>query len=193
VRTIGGSGYHHGNLRRVLLDAALDAIAEAGPAGWSLRELARRAEVSHAAPTHHFGDKTGVLTALAAEGYEAFADALEREVGDFRRVGVAYVRFAIDHPAYFTVMFRPDLYRVDDPAVAAGRERARTILVDGARSLSPATELDRAVTLAAWSCAHGFAHLWSSGALSESVSGDPEQTARAVFDAMFGEVNADGR
>jgi AcrR family transcriptional regulator len=68
--------YHHGDLRRAVLDAAVAAIAESGPAALSLRDLARRAEVSHAAPAHHFGDKAGVLTALAAEGYALLADAL---------------------------------------------------------------------------------------------------------------------
>lgn len=189
---IGSSGYHHGNLRRVLLDAALEAIVEQGPTAWSLRELARRANVSHAAPAHHFGDKTGVLTAVAAEGYELFADALERESHDFQRVGLAYVRFALESPAYFTVMFRPDLYRVDDPDVAAARDRARAVLVAGARTFAAGTAPDRAVVLAAWSCAHGFAHLWSSGALPESVAGDPERTAGEMFRSLFGGSHADG-
>ena len=91
--------YHHGDLRRAVLDAAVAAIAESGPAALSLRDLARRAEVSHAAPAHHFGDKAGVLTALAAEGYALLGDALletHDRTGDFLEVGVAYVRtFAV--------------------------------------------------------------------------------------------------
>src|SRR5918994_1639788 len=77
--------YHHGDLRRTLLAAAVDAIAESGPTALSLRDLARRAGVSHAAPAHHFGDKAGLLTALAAEGYELLGEALETAVrtGDF--------------------------------------------------------------------------------------------------------------
>ena len=63
------SSYHHGNLRRVLLDGALEAIAENGVAAMSLRDVARRAGVSHSAPAHHFGDKAGVLTAIAIEGF----------------------------------------------------------------------------------------------------------------------------
>ncbi|WP_134712758.1 TetR/AcrR family transcriptional regulator [Saccharomonospora xinjiangensis] len=192
---MGSSGYHHGNLRRALLDAALHAITEHGATAWSLRELARRANVSHAAPAHHFGDKTGVLTAVAAEGYAMFADTLERQSHDFRQVGVAYVRFALENPAHFTVMFRPDLYRVDDPAVVAGRDRARAVLSEGARTLTPEAasgESDRAVALMAWSCAHGFAHLWLSGAFPESIGNDPEQAAHAVFGAMFGAVGLGG-
>src|SRR4051794_10810015 len=73
---IGHVPYHHGDLRRALLDTALEAITEQGPAAVSLRDVARRAGVSHAAPTHHFRDKAGLLTALAAEGWTLLADAL---------------------------------------------------------------------------------------------------------------------
>src|SRR5215213_11204294 len=71
--------YHHGDLPRALLEAAVQAIAEVGPAAVSLRDLARRVGVSHAAPAHHFGDKRGLLTAVAAEGYRLFAAALRDE------------------------------------------------------------------------------------------------------------------
>ncbi|HEX8804061.1 MAG TPA: TetR/AcrR family transcriptional regulator, partial [Acidimicrobiales bacterium] len=111
--------YHHGNLRRELLDAAAAAIEEGGPAALSLRNLAQRAGVSHAAPAHHFGDRAGLLTALAAEGYQRLADALEAAGagGDFLEAGLAYVRFATTHPAHFLVMFEPSLYRAGDPGV----------------------------------------------------------------------------
>ena len=68
--------YHHGDLRRTMLAAAVSAITESGSAAVSLRELARRAGVSNAAPTHHFGDKAGLLTAVAAEGYDLLAEAV---------------------------------------------------------------------------------------------------------------------
>ncbi|MEO3924776.1 TetR/AcrR family transcriptional regulator [Micromonosporaceae bacterium B7E4] len=182
------SPYHHGNLRRAIIDAALTATEEAGPSGWSLRELARRAGVSHTAPVHHFGDKTGVLTAVAAEGYRLFADALEQTAGDFFEAGVAYVRFAEQNRGYFDVMFRPDLYRADDPAVTAARERARGVLVTGARGLSPTPEQDRAVMLGVWSIVHGFASLWLSGAITESTTGDAATTARSVFQVMLDQL-----
>ncbi|HEV7962299.1 MAG TPA: helix-turn-helix domain-containing protein, partial [Actinoplanes sp.] len=105
--------YHHGDLRRALLDAAAEVIEEQGPAALSLRDLARRAGVSHAAPTHHFGDKAGLLTALATEGYGLLVAELAEEwaaTHSFLEQGVAYVRFAIRHRAHFEVMFRPDLY-----------------------------------------------------------------------------------
>src|ERR671917_271025 len=94
--------YPHGHLRRALLDTALEAIAEHGPAAVSLRDVARRAGVSHAAPTHHFRDKTALLTALAAEGWSLLADALGEATADgrdFAELGVAYVVFATSHPA----------------------------------------------------------------------------------------------
>ncbi|WHT22285.1 TetR/AcrR family transcriptional regulator [Crossiella sp. CA-258035] len=173
--------YHHGDLRRTLLDAAVTAITDAGPAGFSLRELARRAGVSHAAPVHHFGDKAGVLTALATEGFDKLAEALSgaaERTGSFAEVGVAYVRFAIGHRAHFEVMFRPELYRTDDPALTTARERANEVLVSGVRSVRPeGVELGE---IAAWSLVHGFATLWLSGALPADLGRDPESAARAI-------------
>ncbi|MER5325795.1 TetR/AcrR family transcriptional regulator [Streptosporangium roseum] len=186
MRQIKQPAYHHGNLRRAIIDAALEAIAESGPAGWSLRELARRAGVSHAAPAHHFGDKAGLLTAVAAEGFQVFADTLERAADDVLEVGVAYVRFAIDHRPYFEVMFRPELYRMDDPSLKDARERAAHVLVASAGRLSPSPEQERLTTIAAWSLAHGFAGLWLSGALPETSHGDPEAIARSVIQLFFG-------
>ncbi|TDC60592.1 TetR/AcrR family transcriptional regulator, partial [Streptomyces hainanensis] len=194
------ASYHHGNLRRAVMDAALEAIDESGPTGWSLRALARRAGVSHTAPVHHFGDKAGLLTAVAAEGYRLFADELEAEAaanGEFREVGVAYVRFAVRHRAHFTVMFRTELYRGDDPELVAARDRAGAVLAAGARGLSsrlPGAE-GRALTLAAWSAAHGFASLWLDGALAESRDPEqnPEDIARQVFRVVFGGDRREGR
>jgi AcrR family transcriptional regulator len=182
--------YHHGNLRQAVLTAAVEAITEVGPAGVSLRDLARRAGVSHAAPAHHFGDKAGLLTALAAEGYGLLADALadaQVRTQDFLEVGVAYVRFAVDHRAHFEVMFRPDLYQPDDPAVRAARERASNALSGGIGSLpSGRAGTDaRIAGVAAWSLVHGFATLWLNGALSPELGADPETLARAVAAILF--------
>lgn len=186
MREINQPGYHHGNLRRVIIDAALRAIGESGPAGWSLRELARRAGVSHAAPAYHFGDKTGLLTAVAAEGFQLFADSLVSAGDDVFEVGVAYVRFAVGHRPYFEVMFRPELYRTDDPDLRSARERAAQVLVTCGAKLSPSPEQERLTTIAAWSLTHGFAHLWLNGSLSESAHGDPETIARSLVHLVFG-------
>ncbi|MER8264610.1 TetR/AcrR family transcriptional regulator [Streptomyces griseus] len=184
--------YHHGDLRRVILDAALDAIATNGPGALSLRDLARRAGVSHAAPAHHFKDRTGLLTAVAAEGYALFADALAG-APDLRERGVAYVRFAATHPAHFQVMFQPDLHRTDDPDLLAARARATEALRAGVAELPPAGrgEDDRLAGVAAWSLAHGFATLLVSGNLADAMERrDPEEAFRSLADLIF---TAEGR
>ncbi|MGW3581556.1 TetR/AcrR family transcriptional regulator [Streptomyces rubiginosohelvolus] len=184
--------YHHGDLRRAILTAALDVIAAEGPAALSLRDLARRAGVSHAAPAHHFKDRTGLLTAVAAEGYALFADALAG-APDLRERGVAYVRFAATHPAHFQVMFQPDLHRADDPDLLAARARATEALRSGVAGLSPAGRGDDQLAgVAAWSLAHGFATLLLSGNLADAMAGrDPEEAFRALTALVF--APEDGR
>ncbi|GAA3336099.1 TetR/AcrR family transcriptional regulator [Amorphoplanes nipponensis] len=180
--------YHHGDLRRALLAAAAEAIAEDGPAALSLRDLARRAGVSHAAPAHHFGDKKGLLTALAAEGFEELAAALRQawaSTGSFLELGVAYVRFATTRRAHFEVMWRPDLYHADDPALVAARERSGEALYSGVADLPDGGAGGgrgqvRETGLAAWSLAHGFATLWLSGSLPDMPE-LPDEVARAVL------------
>jgi AcrR family transcriptional regulator len=182
--------YHHGDLRRAILDAAVESIEAHGSAALSLRDLARRAGVSHAAPIHHFGDKAGVLTALAAEGYELLADALVAAGDDFVDAGVAYVRFAVTHKAHFEVMFRPDAYHRDDVEVTVARERAGQALVAGVHTRTARTGRQAELTgIAAWSLVHGFATLWLTGALPESLGEDLTVTARDVAKILF--QNAD--
>jgi AcrR family transcriptional regulator len=182
--------YHHGDLRQAVLTAALAVLGESGPAQLSLRDLARRAGVSHAAPAHHFGDKAGLLTAVAAQGYHLLADTLtaaQQSSADFLEVGVAYVRFAVDHRAHFEVMFRPDLYHPDDPEVAAARQRATDALYGGVGSVA-ATGRGPDIPLAgvaAWSLVHGFATLWLNHALPPTLGDDPETAARAVAAILF--------
>ena len=177
--------YHHGNLRRAVLDAAIAVIAESGSDALSLRQLASRIGVSHGAPAHHFGDRAGLLTAVAAEGYDLLGDALEvaHQQGDFLEVGLAYVRFAVDHPAHFLVMYQPSLYRVDDPAVVAARGRAAAALYGSAGTVgaaAPATD----VGLAGWCLMHGLATLWLADNL-HGVTDDPIALARAIAKITF--------
>lgn len=179
------AGYHHGDLRRAVLDAAVEAIGRVGVDGWSMRELAREAGVSHAAPAHHFGDKAGVLTAVAAEGFRLLADALEASEEDFLESGLAYVSFAVDHPAHFQVMFQPALYRADDEAVQEAEQRAGAILAERAGGLAGG---DEHTALAGWSIAHGFASLWLSGALRFPSRTDPVEAARPVLGLLLGDA-----
>ncbi|MFF3291757.1 TetR/AcrR family transcriptional regulator [Streptomyces sp. NPDC003023] len=171
--------YHHGDLRQAVLSAALDVIRVEGPSAVRLRDLARRAGVSHAAPAHHFKDRTGLLTAIAAEGYELLADALS-EAPDLRERGVAYVRFAIDHPAHFQVMFQPDLHRGDDPGLLAAKERASAELRAGVTTMDAVPDA-RIAGIGAWSLAHGFATLLLTHNLDEPVGDrDPADVFRAL-------------
>jgi AcrR family transcriptional regulator len=174
--------YHHGDLRRALMDAALHLVAEHGPAGLSLREVARRAGVSHAAPTHHFSNKAGLLTAIAADGYRMLAEALVAADRDgFRAQGVAYVVFATDHPAHFAVMRAPDLLNNDDPELLAARDRAGEQLRGGAATLRGADRpADPATPLAAWALVHGLASLLLEGNVRLEPGGDVASLAHAV-------------
>ncbi|OKJ52275.1 TetR family transcriptional regulator [Streptomyces sp. CB02009] len=178
------SSYHHGGLRQAVLDAALDVIAAEGPGALSLRDLARRAGVSHAAPAHHFKDRTGLLTALATEGYGLLAEALAA-APELRERGVRYVRFAIEHPAHFQVMFQPDLLRADDPDLLAAKERASAELRAGVAELTDVPDA-RTAGIAAWSLAHGFATLLLThnvtGALGER---DAEEYFRSLTGLLF--------
>jgi AcrR family transcriptional regulator len=182
--------YHHGDLPRALLEAAIQAIAEVGPAAVSLRDLARRTGVSHAAPAHHFGVKAGLLTAVATDGFERLAATLRQTheaTGSFLEVGVAYVRFAVTHRAHFEVMFRPELYHSDDPELVRAREQARSLLYPpaGEAANSPDSGGDLRAGVAAWSLVHGLATLWLNHNLPPQLGDDPEQIAREVAQHLF--------
>ncbi|MEO3786872.1 TetR/AcrR family transcriptional regulator [Actinocorallia sp. B10E7] len=174
--------YHHGDLRRAILAAALDVIAAEGPTALSLRDLARRAGVSHAAPAHHFKDRAGLLTAIAVEGYGLLAATLQK-AESLRDLGLQYVRFAAAHPAHFQVMFRPELLRPDDPELLAARERTRNQLHTAVEGYSD----DPAIgVMAAWSMAHGFATLLLSHNLDGLLDGrDPEEAFLSLTNEMF--------
>jgi AcrR family transcriptional regulator len=180
-----GRPYHHGDLRRVLLEEAVASLRESGPAALSLRDLARRAGVSHAAPAHHFGDKRGLLTAVAAEGFRRLSASLGatyEATGDFAEVGVAYVRFAVEERPYFDVMFRPDLYDPDDPDLVAARSASGAALYGPAATVSDAP-LEAGI--AAWSLVHGLATLGLAGNLPPEIGGDLAAAARQVTGYLF--------
>src|SRR5258705_6247301 len=111
-------------MEAVLLAKAAGLVADRGADGISLRELAREAGVSHAAPAHHFTDRRGLFTALAAQGWRMLADALAGARPDFIVAALAYVRVALDHPRHYAVMFDRSLVNPDDPALVAAEEAA---------------------------------------------------------------------
>lgn len=180
--------YHHGDLRAAILASAAGMVARRGAAELSLRELAREAGVSHAAPAHHFGDRRGLFTALAADGFTQLADALDRAHPDFHAAALAYVQFALSNPGHYSVMFEPALLDSADTRLAAARDRAGAALDAGIATLKPEQTSADSVTAAraAWSLVHGFVSLWTSGALADSRDGaDPVRIASQIAYALF--------
>jgi AcrR family transcriptional regulator len=171
--------YHHGDLRRALLGAAVQLIGETGPGAMSVREVARRAGVTHAAATYHFGDKAGLLTALAVDGYRLLGDAL-REAHETQRsfleIGVAYVRFAVTHRAHFEVMFRPELYHRDAEELLAAKAVTAALLYQA----DQVSDEELRSGIAAWAIVHGIATLWLNGNLPPRLGDDPEEITRVV-------------
>lgn len=165
--------YHHGDLRRAVLDRAVQIVAERGPLSLSLRAIAADIGVSHTAPRHHFGSNTGLLTAIAAEGFGILRDRLvdlRAAEAPFIEVGVAYVEFAVAHPGHFAVMFQPTLTDPDDPALTEASRGAFDELRTGVTAIAPqsSTEDAAAVVTAAWSLMHGLATLDLTGNLERS-------------------------
>src|ERR1700741_4496316 len=123
----GPRGYHHGNLKEALIRAALQLIAEKGPAGFTFAEAARFAGVSPAAPYRHFRDRDELLADVARRGFEQFATALEgawdggtpNPAMAFERVGRAYLAFARDEPAYYSAMFEAGVPLEASPELTA--------------------------------------------------------------------------
>lgn len=177
--------YHHGDLKSVILEQAAQLVAERGADGVSLRELARAAGVSHAAPAHHFVDRRGLFTALAAQGWRLLATALAQARPEFGDAALAYVRFAVDHPGHYEVMFDRSLVNPEDVELIAAQDAAGAELATGVGTLDDAraTEDPQAAALAAWSLVHGFAMLWLNEAID--TDSDPVATAQRVARMLF--------
>jgi AcrR family transcriptional regulator len=165
------TSYHHGDLRRALLDAAFTHVEQQGVATLSLREVARAAGVSHAAPYRHFPSREALVAAMAEEGFarlqKMLADA-SRGDGDalarFRAQGEAFIRFASLHPAHYRVMFSRQVPRGDEfPGLFAAGKAAMGELVDVIRECQKAQQLRRGdaerMAIAAWAMVHGMATL----------------------------------
>jgi AcrR family transcriptional regulator len=179
--------YHHGDLRTALLAAAEAELTDKGVEGFSLRSVAKRAGVSHAAPSHHFGDTGGLLTALAAEGFTQFQDTLDaREAGatDARekavRAGLGYLEFAVARPTLFRLIFssvRPDFASAELRAAAS---RAYDHLVGLVAALGGG-EVD---VVALWATSHGIADL-AAGQRMRTLQGRPPQEREAIIRAVL--------
>lgn len=178
--------YHHGDLRQSLLTEALLATAEHGPTGWSMRELARRVGVSHAASNRHFADKQALVTALARDAFRDLATELEAADQGHRRlydVGQAYVRFATQRPAEFAIANRPELYDADDSEIDADRSRVFATLYGAAAQLGVPDPESAGIT--AWALVHGLAELHLNGMLPASM-GTPLEAFRTASTYFLG-------
>lgn len=188
--------YHHGDLPAALFGAVERAVAECGVSGVSLRDVARRAGVSHSAPAHHFGNKAGLLTAFATAGYQLLAESVIKEVAgsgaadgpaELAAIGRGYVRFALGHPAQFEVMFRPEALNREQHEFVQASEAAYQLLTATVERCRVAGCLHgrspEVVAVSAWSLVHGLSALWLSGRLSERIAEqDPQRLAGAVSD-----------
>src|SRR5258705_741843 len=175
-RDSGSRGYHHGNLKEALIRAALELIAQKGPAGFTLAEAARWAGVSPAAPYRHFRDRDELLADVARRGFDQFEAALARAWDDgrpdpfaaFDRVGKAYLQFAKTEPAYYSAMFEAGIPPEANPELREAGERAFAVLRTAAERLvatMPAQKRPPVLMMALhiWAMSHGIASLFSRG------------------------------
>jgi len=188
--------YHHGDLRRVLLEAAEAELVETGVEGFSLRKVAKRAGVSHAAPAHHFKDANGLLTALAEVGYRRFVEVQEarqaKAAPDARAQmlaqGLGYIDFALAHNALFRLMFSSNRPSFENEELAQAAEAAFRKLLDSITAIKGVHPFDdqevMEVASATWAMAHGLADLISSGRMV-SVSCLPEAERDAALSRML--------
>jgi AcrR family transcriptional regulator len=184
-----GSTYHHGDLRAALVRAALELLEEGGAAELSLRAAARRAGVAASAPYRHYADRDALLSAVAAVGYRELAESLATvhpspaTPDDLAAVAVAYVRFALQRPALFRVMFGVPCDRESTERVAA--TAAISAYVSGiVQRAFPAAEPE-ALSTAIWALVHGLAFLHLDGKLDSSDPGAVADRVRASVLAVI--------
>ncbi len=168
----GQRPYHHGNLPDVLAAAAEAVVRELGVHGFSLRECARRAGVAHSAPGHHFGDVTGLLSEVAARGFDRLTLSMRQARGSatgpeaLKRIGRGYVAFALRDPAIFELMFHSDRVDSKNPRLQQAGKAAFQELVDAVAQARGSDIRDEEALRFAWAGVHGLAMLLINGALS---------------------------
>lgn len=184
------TAYHHGDLPNALRAAAAEVLAERGTAGFSLREVARRAGVSHAAPAHHFGDAQGLLTAVAVDAFgeltrasEAAVAGVDDPVDQLARLGRAYVEVSRSHPGHCAVVFAQDAVDCDAPTYQQSGQRAYGVLRGVVERLAAADNPDLDVELAAascWAMVQGL--LTIHGPLARMAADDPRMSVPDIGD-----------
>lgn len=193
--------YHHGDLAAALMDAGEAELQEKGIEAFSLRGVAKRAGVSHAAPAHHFKDVVGLLTAIAARGYDRFvarqsyfrAGADSTPQAQMAASGVGYVAFAMENPALFRLMFGSDRLRFEDPQLGASAGSAYDDLVRHVAAVPVGSGTDKARgsgaldadIAAVWAMAHGLADLLAAGRIKPLQSLPLEERHRVIASLML--------
>ncbi|MGJ4952235.1 TetR/AcrR family transcriptional regulator [Bradyrhizobium sp. HKCCYLS20291] len=187
-------GYHHGNLKEALLQAALDLIAQKGAAGFTFADAARMAGVSPAAPYRHFRDRDELLSSIAQRGFEQFEAQLSAAWDDgrpdtvtaFERVGKAYLAFARSEPAFYSAMFESGVAADSTPGLMAAGERAFGVIRAAAERLAALAPAGvprppaMMMALHIWSMAHGIASLFARGdAARRKLPMSPEELLEA--------------
>jgi AcrR family transcriptional regulator len=199
--------YHHGDLRRALVEAAAALVARRGAAAVTLREVGRRAGVSHAAPYHHFSDKDALMAAVAEEGFRRFDASQARALAEMpagattlerlRALGRSYVGFARDNTHFLDVMFRSgevDARQYPELAALAGGTFQRLFDTVAAVLGSSARTGPRALpgAIFAWCAVHGFASLWLHGRIGPA-HGDFDRMVDDLLDHVGRGLAADAR
>jgi AcrR family transcriptional regulator len=191
------SPYHHGDLPATLLSAAETILERSGIAALTMRAAAREAGVSHAAPAHHFGDLSGLLSELAASGFIRFhdyvaaqtADASRLPGGRVRALSRGYIGFAQAHPGLFQLMFRSerlDWSRASLASAGASAFALLTLPVEETADFAPQTDLERlAAAMARWSFAHGMAVLLIDGRIDAIATKIPGTDVEALIEEML--------
>ncbi|MFJ7300325.1 TetR/AcrR family transcriptional regulator [Streptomyces sp. NPDC099088] len=181
--------YHHGDLRAACLRAARELLEEDGSAALSLRAVARKAGVSATAPYRHFADRDALVSAVAAEGYRELATDLAAahpspaSADDLAAVAVAYVRFALDHPALFRAMFAEPCDPTSEERVAATAVISEYVR-NTVRRAFPDADSD-ALSTTVWALVHGLAFLHLDGKLDASTPETVDHQVRAAVTALF--------
>jgi len=195
--------YHHGKLRKALLDEAAKLVEREGVDALTLRELARRLGVSHAAPAHHFAGKTALLSELAADGFEELTKALDDGASRghtpeqrLRETGRAYVAFALARPGHYRVMFGRELgesrlARLADAGACAYEALERVVAAALPAGRAKSRERVREASFLAWSSTHGAAMLLLDGPPLAGVDASRrEAVIRSLIDHLTAKVAA---
>jgi AcrR family transcriptional regulator len=198
--------YHHGDLRRALLEAAVKVVEKEGVSALTLQTLARRAGVSSGAPYHHFPNRELLLAAIARDGLTLLVEEMKRSsaesgpdaISHLTGLGRGYVRFALAHRGQFRVMFRPELRPLLDKelheSLGSGLVMLREAILRCQREgCAPAGD-PNALVLLAWSAVHGASHLWIEGSLGEEHLVESSETlAECVAATLTGLMSAAAR